>query len=529
MKMESNHGFGIGKKDAMILRGKYVMLPSEEGGPCLKQDYGIYVEESVIKEIAPFTALHQRHKDVTVVGNGRQLLMPGLIDAHSHGEGISSVQRGVTYDFLEDTFPDFDTSIMFSPEICSLMTAIKHIRNGGTTIHHNDWSDLTNERLLEDSRSIIQAYQSTGIRLAFSLGGRNKNILISDDEAFCRTLPPALQEKARTYLIDNPEELVDRYMQIFERLYAEYDGQEKTSVFFGPSWSHGSTDSFFLRVKERAETLGKIPVHIHCLQTPVQKAYGFQCHGMSWVEYMDSLGFVDTNLVLGHGVYLTENDLDILAARGASVTSHPSCNLTVRNGIAPVMPMLNRGICVALGLDDKGINDDEDPFMEMRMFFFLHRQQGYYLGQAPELAPETALTIATENGAKVLGLADRVGVLAEGMQADCILVDLDEIMQAPWVTDTASLLRVVVHRALGRHVNTVVIGGEIVMEDRKILTVDEQALYEEIRAIGATKGACDMPEERAFLYQLRPYMHDWYNKWLEQTAFDPFYMMNSRI
>ncbi len=526
---ERTNGNNAEPKPAMILHGRYVMVPDEAGQPKLEPDYGLYVKDGIIEESAPYAALRSKYPEAAVVGNGRQLLMPGLIDAHSHGEGISCVQRGITYDFLENALTDFDTAICFPPAICSLMTAVKHIRNGGTSIHHNNWSNLTDEGQLADSRSIIRAYRSTGIRLAFSPGGRNKNILAYDDEAFCRTLPPDLQEKAKAYLIDDPEEMVDRYMEVFEQLYAEFDGQDKTSVFFGPSWAHGSTDSFLCRVKERADELGKIPIHIHCLQSPVQKVYALQCRGMSWVEYLDKLGLVDSNLVLGHGVYLTANDLDILAAGGAGVTSHPSCNLIVRNGIAPVMPMLNRGICVALGLDDKGINDDEDPFMEMRMFYFLHRQQGYLLGQAPELSPETALSIATKNGAKVLGLADRTGTLEPGKQADCILVDLEEILEDPWVTDAVSMLRVIVHRALGRHVDTVVIGGEIVMQGRRILTVDEESLYQEIRAIGAAKGACDMPEERAFLYQLRPYLHSWYNSWLEQTPFEPFYTMNSRI
>ena len=84
---------------------------------------------------------------------------------------------------------------------------------------------------------------------------------------------------------------------------------------------------------------------------------------------MEDLGVLDQNTVLAHAVYVTEDDITTIAKHKAAVTHHPSCNLILRNGIAPVFAMHRAGVRVAMGLDEKSINDDEDVFMEMRMIY----------------------------------------------------------------------------------------------------------------------------------------------------------------
>jgi len=167
------------------------------------------------------------------------------------------------------------------------------------------------------------------------------------------------------------EEIIERYIELFDELHNRYNG-ENTRIIFGPSWVQGCTDDFLLRVKERADELGKVQIHIHTLQTPVQKAYGIKKYGKSLLFHLDDLGIVDQNLTLGHAVFLTDEDIDLLASKNASTTHHPSCNLAVRNGISPVYYLCRAGVNVALGIDDKGINDDEDAIMELRL---IHRLQ----------------------------------------------------------------------------------------------------------------------------------------------------------
>src|SRR5207249_408615 len=105
------------------------------------------------------------------------------------------------------------------------------------------------------------------------------------------------------------------------------------------------------------------------------------------------------NLTLGHAIWVTEEDIDRLATRRASITSHPSCNLGMRNGLAPIYLMHRRGVNVAMGLDDKTINDDEDAIMELRMLHKLHRVPDYDL-RTPALDAYDVLGMGTLNGAR---------------------------------------------------------------------------------------------------------------------------------
>ncbi|MBW2312341.1 MAG: hypothetical protein JRF35_14955 [Deltaproteobacteria bacterium] len=114
------------------------------------------------------------------------------------------------------------------------------------------------------------------------------------------------------------------------------------------------------------------------------------------------------------------------------------------------------------------------------------------------------------------------------MKADAILVDLREMMEDPWMSPDINIAEVFIHRAKGAHVNTVIVGGKVVMEDRKFLNVDIDQLYEEVRK-EAAKGIS--PQQREYaetLQRIKPYSQEWYKGW-ENMDYKPFYVMNSRI
>ena len=330
----------------MIVHGKKVLV-SGPNGPEFRPDYAVVTERDEILDVGPWEELSRRYPGQEVLGDGTQWIMPGFLDCHTHGAGLSFVQRSVPLDALEIALLGFECARDISPACNSALNALRHIKNGCTTIHHNNWLPPLDKTELDTSSEKIRAYQQTGIRLGFSCGIRNINILAYDEAEFQQELPPDLREATR-YLTDyDRDAAVDHYFDVFEALRARFDGP-RTKIFFGPNWVQGSTDSFLCRVKERADQLGGLPIHIHTLQTPVQKAYGLRKYGKSLVSHLDDLGLVDKNLVLGHAVYLTEADMALLGSRGASITHHPSCNLVMRNGIAPITAMLQNGVNVAL-------------------------------------------------------------------------------------------------------------------------------------------------------------------------------------
>jgi 5-methylthioadenosine/S-adenosylhomocysteine deaminase len=512
------------KRMDILIRGRYVITEAAAGEAGIIGDGAAYVSGSQVVEVDTYESLKKKYPRAEVKGNGRQLLMPGLIDGHSHGWGLTLTQRGIQLDFLENGLIDWAFMIQIDPMLSAMMSAVRHLRNGCTTMHHNNWGEEPN--LLENAEKIIRGYQEVGIRLAYSPGGRNMNRLALDDTEFFATLPPDLQDFARPMVYYDKEAFVEDYLDLFEVLYSRYNSDD-TRILFGPSWAQGCTDEFLRRVKARADELGKVPIHIHTLQTPIQKAFGLRKYGKSLLAHLDDLGLVDENLTLGHAVYVSESDVDLLASKRGSITHHPSCNLAVRNGIAPVYSLHKAGVNVALGIDDKGINDDEDAIMELRMIHRLHRVSGFDLARTPALSAFDVLKIGTTNTARVCGFDGQLGALKSGMRADAILVDLEEIMEDPWVSPDLNIAEVFVHRAKGVHVNTVMVGGRILMEDRRFLTVDVEELYREVRS---QAGRGISPEQRQFaetLQRIKPYYHRWYDGW-EKLALDPFYILNSR-
>ncbi len=295
-----------------------------------------------------------------------------------------------------------------------------------------------------------------------------------------------------------------------------------------PSWAHGATDSFLRRTRDESSRRGGVCVHIHTLQTSHQRAYGLKRFGKSLIDRLDDFGLVDRCLALGHAVWASEADITLLAARGAAVTHHPGCNLHVRNGIAPVHAMVRAGVTVAMGIDDKSINDDDDLFMEMRLIHELHRLPALDLC-ASAIDAHQVLAMATVNGAAVCGLRGRLGRLAPGMLADIVTLPWASFADDPRVAGCLDPAELLIHRGQGRDVRTVVVDGRVVVEDGTFTGYDVVGLYKAVRDFVA-KG---VPEKQARLaadlLRLKPHYQQWHNehlKWLDVR--EPFYLLNGR-
>jgi cytosine/adenosine deaminase-related metal-dependent hydrolase len=508
----------------LIMRGRYLLADPREGPATISEDAAIAIKDGRVAEIGASRDLIARHQGVRVLGNGKQLLMPGLIDAHSHGRGLSPIQKGVLYDFLENNLLDWARMVVLPPELCAALCAVKHLRSGCTTIHHYGFNDEGPQAAANAERG-VKAYLGTGIRLAYSPGVRNINRLTLEDADFVASLPSDLRQRASGYAAYDPARVADEYFTLFDHLHRTFNGSE-TKVILGPSWAHGQTEQFLRRAKQEADQRGKLPIHIHTLQTPHQRAYGEWKYGKSLVAFLGDCGLLDDNLVLSHAIYVTEADIERLGAARASITHHPSCNFNMRNGIAPIPRIMAAGINVALGIDDKGINDDEDAIMELRMAHKVHRLAAFDLANTPALDAFDVLRIGTVNAARVTGFGESLGALTPGMKADAILVDLDEILEDPWWSGDLNIAEMFVHRAKGHHVNSVVVGGKVVIENRQFRTIDVAALYREIRAVMERGLPPAQAEYARLMAEIKPYAQAWYARW--QRGFgEPYYRLNA--
>jgi len=510
--------------DTLILRGKHVLTDPRRKEQGVFRDGAIAIEGDRITAVDSFDNLKRQRPGAKILGNGKQLLMPGLVDAHSHGRGMSPIQKGVKNDFLENALFDWAYMHLLPPELCAGMAAYHHIRTGATLLHHNGFDD---DGAVGASRAhaAIKVYLDSGIRLAFSPGVRDESKLALDEFAFYETLPADLKDWARPRVQYDKRQIEEDYFALFADLHGKYNGG-KTRILLSPSWAHGLTERFARRVVDVAA--GKIQIHMHTLQSPVQKAYGLRRHGKPTLQWLDEVGLVARNVTYGHAIHVTQADIDLMGRRGASVTNHPSCNFIMRNGITPVMQMRKAGINVAMGLDDKTINDDEDAVMELRMMHKVHRLGSFELSESPLDAYE-AFEIATLNGARVCGFEGETGALAPGMKADAVLVDLDRVENQPWLDPRSDIVEAFVQRAMGTDVDTVVVGGRVVMEHRQLKLLDVDALFAAVREFCA-KGLSEEHRARAdMLARIKPYAQKWYSGWHDEMVSEPFYRVNSRI
>ena len=218
----------------------------------------------------------------------------------------------------------------------------------------------------------------------------------------------------------------------------------------------------------------QVPWIIHLSETRDEVDIISRKYGRSPVDYMENHGLLSSNLIACHCVYLTEAEMDLLAERGVRVVHNPESNMKLASGVAPIPDLLKRGVPVGLGTDGCASNNNLDLFQEMDFAAKLHKVHRL----DPTVMPaETVLEMATLGGARVLGMEEEIGSLEVGKKADVIVVDLNR----PHLQPVYNVVSQLVYAATGADVRDVIIDGRIVMQNRRILTLDEEEILSEAK------------------------------------------------
>src|SRR5246127_545525 len=281
--------------ESVILRGAYAITDPRLGPAGVIPEGTVAITGGKVVETGPFAAIAPKYPDARVLGDRTQLLMPGLVDAHSHGRGLSPIQKGVHNDFLENALFDWAYMPILPPELTAALCALRHLRSGCTLLHHNGFDDDGPEGARR-AHVAIKTYLSTGIRLAFSPGVRDESKLAMGGEEFIDTLPPDLRVGARPFVFIDKEGLADSYFRLFDELYDTYNNTE-TRILLAPCWAHGASEAFLRRVWANADESGGVMIHMHLLQSPVHKAYGFCRHRKTTVFWLGDFGLVGRHVV----------------------------------------------------------------------------------------------------------------------------------------------------------------------------------------------------------------------------------------
>jgi 5-methylthioadenosine/S-adenosylhomocysteine deaminase len=248
----------------------------------------------------------------------------------------------------------------------------------------------------------------------------------------------------------------------------EYDGAADGRIvaMLGPHAPYTVPDDLMRAVIEGARDAG-VGIHIHLSETETEVKDSLKATGLTPIAHMDRVGLFEIHPVLAaHGVHLTDGDLDIMARKNVGMAHCPGSNMKLASGVARVPEALKRKIAVGLGTDGAASNNNLDVLEEARLAALLHKVQS---GDPTCVTAYQALEMATRGGARALGLEDRIGMIAPGMQADLALVDL----RRPHLTPLHNVVSHLVYSARAGDVRTVLVNGRVVVREGRVTTVDE--------------------------------------------------------
>ena len=509
-----------------IIRGKYVIVRagSDAGSTTVISDGAVFQRDGVIEDVGPYSAVKAAHDADEELGGPRYLVFPGLVNCHHHGRGVSTFQMGTCDDSLETWMLVGWGRRPYDHYLMTVYTAIQMLESGTTTVMYNH-PQTPVAGLEEDVDQIIRGFSDSGMRTAFSVYFRERNrVVYADDAQFIAGLPGHLGDGLTRYLAAIDMTAQD-YFAMFHAIREKYDTGPggRLRVLLSPSNVQWVSDDFLQQTKELAAQF-HTGIHMHLVESFYQKEYGNRHWGKTPVAHLDELGFLGPELSCAHAVWLTSQDIGLLAQSQTTVCHNASSNLRLKNGIAPVNDMLAAGVNVAMGTDSTALNDDDDMLQEMRLAAKLHRQPGV---DQPALTSQGSLAMATTNAARPTSFQDKIGTLKPGRFADLVLLDLNA-MTEPYTDADIDVVDLLLYRGKASHVDTVMIQGEVVVRNGTFIKMDKAEVLREIKEQFARPVEGQALEAKKLAQGLTPFVQEFYKDW-GKAEVTPHYVYNSRV
>jgi cytosine/adenosine deaminase-related metal-dependent hydrolase len=464
---------------ASLVQGRYVIRGvTPEGRAEVLEDGAVLQQNGIVVEVGPSAALKAAHPGVPVLGSPGSLVCPGFVNSHHH-VGLTPLQLGA---------PDLPLELWLIRRLAcrgvdlyldTLYSAFEMLSSGITTVQHLHGRGAGSvDAAVAASEDVIRAYRDVGMRVSYSYGLRDQNRLThEDDAAFLRRLPDGLAAEAAEVLRETSLDAAGA-LDVFRALHAEHAGEGKVRIQLAPVNLHWCSDGTIVRAVETARDFG-VPLHMHLLETVYQREYARRRTGGSAVAHLRGLGVLGPDLTLGHGVWATGDDIAMLAESGTCLCHNCSSNLRLRSGVAPLNAYRRRGVCIGLGIDEAGLNDDRDMLQEMRLVLNLHREPGMDPASVPSATE--VFRMATSDGAATTPYGDAIGRLDPMRAADLLLFDWDAIA-FPYLSDDIPVLDALVQRGRTRHLRAVMVAGELILRDGEFTRIDRAAALEELAA-----------------------------------------------
>jgi len=378
--------------------------------------------------------------DKTIQGAGK-MLIPGLVNAHTHAS--MTIFRNCADDLL---FGDwlFGRIIPLEEKLTAddcywgMMLAVMEMLRTGTTAFIDMYYFM---------ESLVRAAEDSGIRAALSRG-----LIGGADD-------PVAGEKRLREAID---------------AIGSYKGRDRLTFMLAPHAPYTCDDGFQREIAAEAKRQG-LPINTHLSESLSEINTIRERYGCSSVELLEKTGLLTETTVAAHCVHLSDADIRILAERGVFVVTNPVSNLKLANGVAPVPKMLNAGVKIALGTDGAASNNTQNLFRELSVLSLIHKGVNH---DAQAISAREGFTAATKSGGLAMGRND-IGEIKPGNAADLAILDLDLPNMQP-VNDPVAALA---YSANGSEVETVIVDGRVLMENREFLTIESERVIFEVSRI----------------------------------------------
>jgi 5-methylthioadenosine/S-adenosylhomocysteine deaminase len=404
------------------------------------------------------------------------LALPGLVNAHVHSSG--AFNRGLVDNLPLELFmlyelPPFDFG-PFAPELYRarvLFGTLEMLRRGVTSIL--DDPIYSPGPSVDTVDAVMGAYEDLGVRATVTIYQPDK----PEHEWFPflgDLLDPDVRARFDAERPPPSAEILDTYREFVRRWHGRAGGRLRCGI--SPSAPQRASPAYLAGMHELA-VRHDLPFVVHVYESKVQRVAEQLAGRPSLVRQMRDAGVLDHHTCLVHGVWIDGDDVDALAAAGTTVVHSPSGNLRCGSGLMPFRALRDAAVPVALCTDEATVEDTNNLWNVGRLAALLHKNTGPDF-QAWPSAPEI-LEALTVGGAHALGLANEVGALRAGMRADLVLVDLAAATYLP-LTNLANHL---VYGEDGSSVRRVIVDGEVVVADGRVLTIDESALLAEVREL----------------------------------------------
>lgn len=427
---------------------------------------GVLVEGESIAAVAltPREQAAARARANEVFDAAGMILMPGLVNGHYHSYStlLKGTQNGLPLESWALYTVAYGRALGGEAiRLAVLLGAAEMIRNGVTAcldhFPHTRWAEVA-----------LAAHEASGMRVAFAPFMQD----VFDHEFLQIALPPAI----RTALDAAPRSDGAEAERMYRDLASRWRGHRRITIMLGPNafqrCSRGLTELW----RRLGEELG-LPAHTHLVETRLQAERGRAVWPGGTVAEMARSSLLNERLSLAHGVWLTPEDMELLAGRGVTVVHNPASNLMLGSGRLSLPVMLERGVPLALGTDSSNSGGPHSLFEVMRLALMLPRPETPDPRAWPE--PRQVLAMATTGGARALGLAGALGRIERGQRADLVLVD----PRGAGLAGAPVTVPHLVQHGGAAAVAAVMIDGAWVLRDGRILAFDETAVLDRVTAI----------------------------------------------